>query len=209
MPVVPTRRCRSFTETSSPACRDLNEPEGCEDIEGEGSDAEDEEAAIESTLGASGADSGLKVDVRNWKELREQIKDDLIDAHKKRAKLTTINQLLLLHNFATLQIKGFGRIAASQQIAHQWHDGKGSHFARRVRVLARHYQALEQLPTQTAGGYRGCLIIGDERVQNAAWNWLTKLPTGEVSPKRFCRALTEEILPCLGINRTVAERTAQ
>ena len=34
-----------------------------------------------------------------------------------------------------------------------------------------------------------------------------KLPTGEVSPRHICRALTEEILPCLGINKeNVAEQ---
>ena len=159
-------------------------------------------------LGASGVDSTLKVEVRSWKELQEQLKDNLVDAHKKWATLTTINQLLLLCNFATLQIKGIGRISVGQQIAHQWHDGKGAHFACCVHVLAHHYQGLEQLPTWMAGGYWGCSIIINEWVQNAAWGWLTKLPTGEVSPKQFCRALTEEILPWVGIDRTVAEWTA-
>ena len=119
-----------------------------------------------------------------------------------------INQLLLLRNFATLRIKGTRKIAASCKIAQQWHDGEGIHFARHVQALACHYQVFEQLPTQTAGGYRGCLIFRDERVQNTAQTWLMKLPTSEVNPRRFCRALTEEILPCLGINKTAAERTA-
>jgi hypothetical protein len=115
-----------------------------------------------------------------------------------------------LCNFATLRIKGVRRIAASQEIAWQWHDGEGTHFACCVRILARHYQVFKQLPTQTMGGYHGYSIFNDERMQNAAQNWLTKLPTGEVSPRCFCRALTKEILPCLGINKeTVAERNAR
>ena len=199
-------RCHSSTGTSSLVCRDLDEPDG---FEGEGSNAEDDKAAIKGVLGASGVDSGLKVEVRSWTELQEQLKGDIVDAHKKWATLTMINQLLILCNFATLQIKELGRIKASQQIAQQWHDGKGAHFAHHVHVLACHYQVLKQLPAQMAGGYQGCLIISDECVQNAAWNWLTKLSTEEVSPKWFCRALTKEILPCLGINRSVSEWTAR
>jgi hypothetical protein len=165
---------------------------------------------IESVLGASGADPRPKADVRSWKELREQLKDDIVNAHKKRAKLTTINQLLLLRNFSTLRIKGIGRMAASQEIAQQWHEGEGVHFARQVRILARHYQVYEQLPTQSVGGYRGYSVFNDKRVQNAARNWLSKLPTGEVSPRRFCRALTEEIIPCFGLNKdSVLERTVR
>jgi hypothetical protein len=52
--------------------------------EQEDSKADDEEAAIELVLGASGnADAGSKVEVRNWKDLQEQLKDDIINAHKK------------------------------------------------------------------------------------------------------------------------------
>ena len=112
-------------------------------------------------------------------------------------------------HFATLRIKGVGRMAASREIARQWHDGEGTHFARRVCVLARHYQLYEQLPTQNWGGYRGYSLFNDKRVQGATHNWLLKLPTGEVSPRRFCRALTKEILPCLGLSKSVSERTAQ
>jgi len=47
-------------------------------------------------------------------------------AQVKTLPLSCLNQLLVLQNFATLQLKGFGRISASQEIAHQWHEGKGS-----------------------------------------------------------------------------------
>ena len=70
------------------------------DSEGEDGVADDEEV-IKSMLSASGADLS-KVEVKSWKDLQEQLKDDIVNAHKKRAMLTTINQLLLLHNFATL-----------------------------------------------------------------------------------------------------------
>lgn len=57
-------------------------------------------------LGASGdTDPGLEVELRSWKDLWEQLKEDIVNMHKKQARLATINQLLLLHNFATLQIK--------------------------------------------------------------------------------------------------------
>ena len=137
-------------------CKDVDEPD---DVEGEGSNAEADEAAIEGVLGVSGVDSGLRVEVRSWTELWEQLKGDIVDAHKKRATLTMINQLLILHN------------------------SEGAHFAHCVHVLAHHYQALEQLPAQTAGGYQGCSIISNEHVQNTARNWLTNLSTGEVSLK--------------------------
>lgn len=165
-------------------------------------DALDDEAAIKLVLDASG-NADLKVEVRSWKDLWKQHKEDIVNMHKKQARLTTINQLLLLHNFATLWIKGIRRIVASQDIAWQWHDSEGTHFAHHVHILACHYQVFEQLPTQIRGGYDGHLVFSDEHMQNATWNWLTKLPTGEVSPRHFCRALTKEILPCLGINKKI------
>ena len=178
--------------------------------EGEDSQAESEEEAIAMVPHVGSADPRPKVDVRTWKDLREQLKGDIAHAYKQRARLTTLNQLLLLRNFATLRMKGSGRMAASQEIARQWHDGEGAHFARQVRVLARHYQIHEQLPDRNWGGYRGCSIFNDKRLQSAAVDWLSKLPTGEVSPIRFCKALTEEILPSLGIGKdAVSERTAR
>jgi hypothetical protein len=189
---------------------DSHTNEESEEWEGGDTQANNEEAMIDTVLHVSGTDPRPKGDLRSWKDLREQLKGDIIDAHRKGARLTTINQLLLLHNFATLRIKGIGRIAASQEIARQWHEGEGTHFARRVRILARHYQIYEQLPTQSWGGYRGYSILNDERMQSAAQDWLSKLPTGEVSPSRFCRALTDDILPHLGLNKdSVSERTAR
>jgi hypothetical protein len=191
----------------SPVCM---EPEEWGEVEGEDTQADNEEEVVATVLRVSSADPRPKVDVRTWKDLREQLKDDITNAHRQRARLTTINQLLLLHNFATLQIKGIGRIAASQEIARQWHEDEGAHFARRVRILARHYQIHEQLPAQSWGGYRGSSIFNDKHMQSAVLDWLSKLPTGEVSPTRFCKALTEEILPYLSIRKdTVSEWTAR
>jgi hypothetical protein len=39
-------------------------------------------------------------------------------------------------------------MAASEEIAWQFHEGVGSYFARQIRVLARHYQLFEQLPEE-------------------------------------------------------------
>ena len=191
----------------SPVHTDLEE-EG--EGEGDDSQAENEEEVIATVLHVSGADPGLKVDVRTWKDLREQLKDDITHAYKQHARLTILNQLLLLRNFATLRMKGSGITVASQEIARQWHDGEGTYFARQIRILARHYQMHEQLPARNWGGCRGYSIFNDERLQSAALDWLSKLPTGEVSPKRFCEALTKEILPSLGIGKdALSEWTAR
>jgi hypothetical protein len=201
------RQRRSSTGINGASSNDSDEESG--EQEGDGSWANNEEEMIDSVLGA-GVGPRPKVDVRDWKDLREQIKDDIVNAHKKRARLTTINQLLLLRNFSTLRIKGVGRMAASKEIARQWHEGEGTHFARRVRIVARHYQLFEQLPMQCAGGCRGSSVFNDERVQSGARAWLSRLPTGEVSPQHFSKALTEEILPCLGLNKnSVSDRTAR
>jgi hypothetical protein len=68
------------------------------------------------------------VDIRGWDKLREQIKKDLANGGKT-LPLFRVNQLLLVQNFATLRLKGQGRIAASLEIAHQWHKGEGAYFA--------------------------------------------------------------------------------
>ena len=78
---------------------------------GEGSDSEshvDSEEETSMVLRVNGADPKLKVEMRSWMDLREQLKNDIVDAHKQKARLTTINQFLLLRNFATLRIKGIG-----------------------------------------------------------------------------------------------------
>jgi hypothetical protein len=78
-------------------------------------DDEEWEAELDESLAPGTAD------IRDWLTLRAQIKADL----KKRAKslpLSQINQLMILRNFATLRLKGLGRIVASKEIARQWHD---------------------------------------------------------------------------------------
>jgi hypothetical protein len=119
------RQRRSSTGINGASSNDSDEESG--EQEGDGSWANNEEEMIDSVLGA-GVGPRPKVDVRDWKDLREQIKDDIVNAHKKCARLTTINQLLLLRNFSTLWIKGVGRMAASKEIAQQWHEGEGTHF---------------------------------------------------------------------------------
>src|SRR5882757_1767670 len=119
-------------------------------------------------------------------------------AEKQNRTLAQKNQLLILWNFATLQIKGLGRMAASEEIARQWHDGVGIYFARWVRALARHYQLFEQLPPQRQGGDCGNSMLNNEQVQGACNAHLSGLATGEVTPRQFCRALNKQILPLLG-----------
>jgi hypothetical protein len=119
-----------------------------EEVEVEVVKSDDEEDEIDNFMEAGGCEPNAKEDIRGWRELRDQIKADLETAHKRHETLTHINQLLVLRNFATLRIRGVGRIAVSMQIVTQWQDGVGSHFARQIRFLARHYQLFEQLPPQ-------------------------------------------------------------
>ena len=137
-------------------------------------------------------------EIRGWPELQEQIKEDQKMAQKQKASPTRINQLMILRNFATLRIKGFGRMATSQEIARQWHEGKGVHFSHQIRILARHYQRFEQLPVEKRGGEGGQSLINDEQLQKAALTYLSSVPTGEVTPKEFHRTLNKRILPVLG-----------
>lgn len=151
------------------------------------------------------------IEIRAWDELREQIKKDL----KKNSNclpLSKINQLLVIRNFATLRLKGYGRIQASEEIAQQWHEGEGKHYARQVRALARHYQIFEQLPREKRGGERMARsLLFDERIKTAARGWLIAQEVGQVSPRQFQHALNTEILPTLSVQlkRPLCERTAR
>ncbi|KAL1673126.1 hypothetical protein EV122DRAFT_255366 [Schizophyllum commune] len=173
------------------------------------SDAEEEE--MDTYLEITGCELRPQSEIRDWAVLRKQIEQDLARAKRDDLKMAQINQLLLLRNFATLRLKGYGRIAASQHMAVEWHQGEGVHFARQLRALARHYQLYEQLPPETRAGDRGHSLFADERVQCAARAYLSRLPSGEVTPKAFRRALNENILPSLGyhLKKPLSVRTAR
>lgn len=152
-----------------------------------------------------------KPEIQPWPKLRDQIKKDL---KRKANSLTQINQLLIIRNFATLRIKGNGRMGASFKIAEQWHEGTGSqrNFACHVRALARHYQVFEQLPMDKRGGSKNATsLLKDESVSTAAWSWLTEQKVGSITPQNFRHALNDTILPALGIStrKPLCERTAR
>ena len=152
-------------------------------------------------------------EIQDWKTLRTQIKDDLKKKHKSLA-LSEINQLMVLRNFSTLRLKGYGKIQASMEIANQWQekDGSNAHLARRIRILARHYQVFEQLPRERRGGYRNSRsLLKDEIVRTASRTWLTEQPIGSITPTKFMHALNTTILPTLGMlpNKPLCERTAR
>ena len=190
---------------------DHGEPESSREEE-DNSEAEDDmlDAFIEAGTGKV-QHVWAKEDLRGWDDLREQIKDDLASSKTRNMSLTQVNQLLILRNFATLRLKGLGRIAASRAIAQQWHEGEGVHFARRIRVLAHHYQHFEQLPEEKRGGDRGNSLLHNEQVQIASRTYLSSIEKGEVTPKLFRRALNEQILPMLGyqLKKGLSERTAR
>ena len=127
--------------------------------------------------------------IRKWPELQGQVKEDLEHAYKQHAPASQINQLLILQNFANLQMKGLGRMVASKEIARQWHEGRGVSFSCQVWILAHHYELYEQLPVEKRGGDTGQSLLNDEHVQKMARTYLTSLPTGEVTPKNFQHAL--------------------
>lgn len=87
--------------------------------------------------------------------MQTQIKDNLKKKYKS-LPFAQINQLMILHNFATLQIKGHKCMDVSTVIAHQWHekDTSNAHFSHRICALACHYQVFEQLPCEQRGGNR-------------------------------------------------------
>jgi len=118
---------------------------------------------------------------------------------------------MILRNFATLCLKGLQCIVASEQIAEQWHEGRGIYFARQIRELARHYQRFEQLPPKKRGGKGRHSMFNDEAVQMAARVYLMGLHTGDVTPMRFRHALNERIFPTLGyvLEVGLSERTAR
>ena len=152
------------------------------------------------------------VEIRGWDELREQVKDDLAKGAKTSLPLSRVNQLMLIRSFATLRLKGLGCVEASLEIARQWHEGEGKHFARKVRALARHYQVFEQLPTEKRGGRANALSpLKDERLQLAARQWLMLQDISQVTLQRFHHALNETIIPSLGIGlaKPLCERTAR
>jgi len=100
------------------------------DNEAAGMNSDDEEEDMRKFLDDDKDELARAVDeVHGWSELRENIKTDHKTAHKENETPTKINQFLILRNFAMLRTKGLGRMAASQQIALQWHEGKGTYFA--------------------------------------------------------------------------------
>ncbi|KAF9258948.1 hypothetical protein L218DRAFT_1080196 [Marasmius fiardii PR-910] len=150
-----------------------------------------------------------KVEIQSWAELREQITKDLSKAKKCFMPLSQINQLQVLRNFATLCLKGFGHIAANEEIFCQWDDGEGIHFARRVRDLARYYQVFEQLPSEKRGGLRTSqTLLSDENTQKACCDWLSGQKVGTVTSKAFQQALINNIFPQLNIDKSLSIRTA-
>ena len=111
----------------------VRDPEEEEDLE-EGEEEEEED--MDNFIDASRIEPNAKNDICGWKELRDQIKSDMDEGHKRHDTRTRMNKLLILRNFVMLRIKGIRRIAASEQIALQFHEGTGIHFTRRIRFLA-------------------------------------------------------------------------
>lgn len=146
-----------------------------------------------------------KADIRPWDVLRTQIEGDIKKSLKtKKVAQSQLNQLMTLRGFATLRLRGLGKIEASKQVAQQWQNdvqGSAVSFARRIRSLATYYQLHEQLPPESRGGYQNARsLLKDEAVRNACRAWLTSQKIGTVTPYRFCDGLNSDILPSLNIS---------
>lgn len=196
----PNRQCESETMES---LRSPDEDPDGDEPEGDLDEWECEAEVFESI-------SCAQHEIRDWGVLRDQIKLDL--KKKRDLPLSKINQLLILRNFATLRLKGYHKIPVSLEIARQWHEKDGTHFARKVRSLARHYQLFEQLPRERRGGARkGRTLLLDETLKATARDWLSSQKTGDVTPRCFQHALNSQILPSLNIalKKPLCERTAR
>jgi hypothetical protein len=88
-------------------------------------------------------------------------------------------------------------MVASQEIARQWHNGMGAHFAHQIQLLAQHYQLFECLPASNQGGDGGRSLLNDEQVQMAARTYLLDLSVGDVTATQFHCTLNGQILPSL------------
>ena len=138
--------------------------------------------------------------MKGWDELQKQIKEDL----KKKSKtlpLSCLNQLFILSRFATLCLIEVSQITASHEIAWQWHEHEGTHMARCIRALARHYQIFEQLSVEKRGGGANAHSwLNDETVRKWTREYLTAQPAGKVTPRGLQHALESTIFPNLHIH---------
>jgi len=206
-PVIPSVRPLSVSSDSEESDKEENSPPqeiGTIEIEDDAEYAEEWECELDDAVQG-------KTEVRDWNVLRQQIKTTLKKT-SKQPPLTQINQLMILANFATLRLKGVSRIAASLEIAKQWHEGNGIWFARRVRALARHYQVFEQLPIEKRGGSANARSwLHDESVKRMGHEWLTAQPTRKVTPRTLQHALNTVIFLQLNIipKTPFCERTAR
>src|SRR6266851_6548890 len=100
-----------------------NQLDGPQDDEANGSEEEEED--VDMLLDAAGSELKAKEEVYGWKELHEQIKDNLLKAYRENKTHTQVNQLTILRNFTTLHIKWLGCINVSKEIMQHWHKGKG------------------------------------------------------------------------------------
>ncbi|KAI6103271.1 hypothetical protein EDD16DRAFT_1715378 [Pisolithus croceorrhizus] len=148
-----------------PPIRDSDDDDSALDLESGIEHADDDEAeSWEDELDL--ATKGNLGSVHDWDVLCDQMKTDL-KKHSKTMPLSQINQLMILCNFATLHLKGVSHMAASFEIAKQWHYGKGTHFACHVHAWAHHYQIFKQLPHERRGGAKySRSFLHDESVQS-------------------------------------------
>jgi len=151
------------------------------------------------------------IEIKDWAALHTQIKANLTKNVKKLA-LSQINKLMIICNFATLHLKGWSCIAASLEIAAQWHEWEGVWFSWKVCALARHYQIFKQLPVESCSGLRNAhSLLKDELVKKQILNYLQSLLTGKVTPKALQVTVNTVILPGLGITpkKPISTCTAQ
>jgi hypothetical protein len=88
--------------------------------------------------------------------------------------------------------------------------GKGPYFARQIRYTEIYIKQYHQLPppkTFTQHGHH--TLLDNESVLHNVRTYLASQALGSVSPRTFCQHVNEVVLPALGIEGAISERTAQ
>lgn len=132
-------------------------------------DNDDHENAKDVEVNLDECFQGSQSTIRDWATIWADIKAHL-KKNSKSLLLPQLNQYLILCNFTTLLLNGFGHIEASLCITDQWHEGPGKWFAHQVHALAWHYQTFKIFLEEKHGSYATSAHswINDESVEKHA-----------------------------------------
>lgn len=114
--------------------------EGWKEPEMNDKDSEDWEQELDDKLNGSPSDAK-----KDWATIQAEITEK-IKRDSKIMPVSSLNKYYIIMCFGTLSIKGLSQMKASEEVARQWHEKEGIHFAHRVWALVRHYQIFTMNP---------------------------------------------------------------